>query len=77
LEAPGFNPCAYEVKTWFQAFAFECNLCRYTAAFIHQQLLPEPRFWLAVMLSVGLYTFNPVYPSCLKAPGDPTLEPIK
>jgi hypothetical protein len=21
LKAPGFNPCDYEVKTWFQAFA--------------------------------------------------------
>jgi hypothetical protein len=21
--APGFNPCAYEVKNWFQAFAFK------------------------------------------------------
>jgi hypothetical protein len=20
---PGFNPCTYEVKTWFQAFAFK------------------------------------------------------
>ena len=29
MKAPGFNPCAYEVKTWFQSFAFEFNLYRY------------------------------------------------
>jgi hypothetical protein len=28
---PGFNPCTYKVKTWFQAFAFKCNLYRYNA----------------------------------------------
>ena len=30
LKAPGFNPCAYKVKNWFQAFAFKwVNLYRY------------------------------------------------
>ena len=29
LKAPGFNPCAYEVETWFQTFAFKFNLYRY------------------------------------------------
>jgi hypothetical protein len=35
LEAPpGCNPSAYyeEVQTWFQAFAFEINLHRYTTS---------------------------------------------
>jgi hypothetical protein len=32
LKGPGFNPRAYEVETWFQAFAFTCNLYRYTEA---------------------------------------------
>jgi DNA topoisomerase-2 len=31
LNAPGFNHCAYKVKTRIQAFAFKCNLYRYTA----------------------------------------------
>jgi hypothetical protein len=26
LKAPGFNPCAYEVETWFQTFAFQVEL---------------------------------------------------
>jgi WD40 repeat protein len=25
LKPPGFNPCAYQVKTWFQAFAFNAT----------------------------------------------------
>jgi hypothetical protein len=30
LKVAGFNPCAYKVKSWFQAFAFDkCNLYRY------------------------------------------------
>jgi hypothetical protein len=33
LEAPGFKPCVYEVKSRFQAFAFfKCNLYRYIKA---------------------------------------------
>jgi hypothetical protein len=32
LKAPGFNPCAYEVISWFQAFAFKFKLYRYTVA---------------------------------------------
>jgi hypothetical protein len=32
LKAPGFNLCAYEVKTWFQAFDFKCKVYRYTTA---------------------------------------------
>jgi hypothetical protein len=31
LKAPGFNPRAYEVKTWFQNSVFKFNLYRYTA----------------------------------------------
>ena len=30
MKAPGINPCTFKVKTWFQAFAFKCNLHRYT-----------------------------------------------
>jgi hypothetical protein len=26
MKAPGFKPCAYEVETWFQAFAFKLQL---------------------------------------------------
>jgi hypothetical protein len=33
VNAPGFNPCAYQVKTRFQAFAFKwVNLYRYIRA---------------------------------------------
>jgi hypothetical protein len=33
LKPPGFNPRAYEVTAWFQAFAFTCiHLCHYVAA---------------------------------------------
>ena len=33
MKAPGFNPCAYEVKTWFQRFCFfKFNLYRYEKA---------------------------------------------
>ena len=33
MKAPGFNPCAYKVNTWFQAFAFKwVNLCYYDEA---------------------------------------------
>jgi hypothetical protein len=28
----GFNPCTCQTKTWFQAFAFKCNVYRYIAA---------------------------------------------
>jgi glutathionyl-hydroquinone reductase len=31
LKAPGFNPEAYEVEIWFQAFAFKSNSYRYKA----------------------------------------------
>jgi hypothetical protein len=30
-KAPVFIPCAYEVISWFRAFAFKCNLYRYKA----------------------------------------------
>jgi hypothetical protein len=30
LKAPGFNPCTYKMKNRFQAFAFKCNLYRYS-----------------------------------------------
>jgi hypothetical protein len=30
LNAPGFNPCTCHVTSWCQAFAFKCNLYRYT-----------------------------------------------
>jgi hypothetical protein len=34
LNAPGFDPRAYKVKNWFQAFAFSSSsLCRYTAGY--------------------------------------------
>jgi hypothetical protein len=26
-----FQPCTYQVRNWFQAFPFKCNLYRYTA----------------------------------------------
>jgi hypothetical protein len=29
LNAPGSNPRAYKVRTWFQVFAFKCSLYRY------------------------------------------------
>jgi hypothetical protein len=29
LKVPGFNPCTHQVISWFQAFAFKCNLYRY------------------------------------------------
>ena len=32
LQARGFIPCVYRVISWFQAFAFTCNLCRYFEA---------------------------------------------
>jgi hypothetical protein len=28
----GFNPCAYEVKSWFPKFADTCNVYRYVSA---------------------------------------------
>jgi hypothetical protein len=47
LKAPGFNPCTYKVISWFQAFAFTCNVYRYLPA--------HPRV-------VGLCTLNQVDP---------------
>ena len=38
LKVPGFNPGTYDVISWFQAFAFKCNLHRYTLAAEHPQL---------------------------------------
>jgi hypothetical protein len=33
LKAPGFNPWAYEVISWFQSFAFKSNLYRYAEGY--------------------------------------------
>ena len=31
LKAPGFNPCAYRVRNWFQSLLFKRNVYRYSA----------------------------------------------
>jgi NAD(P)-dependent dehydrogenase (short-subunit alcohol dehydrogenase family) len=41
VKAPGFNPCAYAVKNWFQAFAFfKFNLYRCTEDFAVKRCHP-------------------------------------
>ena len=69
LKAPGFNPCAYEVETWFQTFAFKFNLYRYIPE--HKYIVEALRQqgFLAGMTDdgvndapVGLYKLNSGYP---------------
>jgi hypothetical protein len=55
LISPGFNPCAYRVKNWFQAFAFKCNLYRYTVVKNPATSRLYPPFFTAVPATSRLY----------------------
>jgi hypothetical protein len=58
------------VISWFQAFAFKCNLYRYTLAY-HLKALHNAGDCLKCGVEVGgLYKLNPVVMThSLKAPG--------
>jgi hypothetical protein len=61
LKAPGFNPCTYQVRNRFQAFAFKwVNLYRYG---VGDGLLE------VVGTRWGLYELNPVVPELESTPG--------
>jgi hypothetical protein len=85
LKPPGFNPLllklqlTYQVRNWFQAFAFKIATCASTqrhvsisltylpvekAAFNHMVVLATVRD-----VTVGLYKLNTVVTRSLKAPG--------
>jgi hypothetical protein len=55
LKPPGFNPRTYKVKNWFQqAFAFACNLYRYSAVAVPADLklsASQAQYW---SVKVGL-----------------------
>jgi hypothetical protein len=57
LKALGFNPCAYEVRRWFQSLcSFKFNLYyRYIEA-------PRQMNWKPTLGTVGLCTLNQVDP---------------
>jgi hypothetical protein len=51
-KAHGFNPCAYEVKNWFQAFDFRFNLHRYIE---EDHALRQQRMFLRDVVTRLLY----------------------
>jgi hypothetical protein len=57
LKAPGFNPCAYQVKNWFQVFAFTNSTCTaYNVAhFIQGVLSAHPRAMIEVLRTAGAW----------------------
>jgi hypothetical protein len=68
LKPPGFNPCAYEVKTRFQRLVSNGTCTAYTVSLPLPPGLRPGRF-NAEVASVGLYKLNPVFTNSLKAPG--------
>jgi hypothetical protein len=77
----GFNPCAYEVRSWFQSLlSTKCNLCRYckskktTDAAEEEVVAAKEALKLAVG---GLYKLNAVVTHSLKGAWFQPLEPMK
>jgi hypothetical protein len=55
LKAPGFNPGARNVISWFQAFAFKCNLYRYSVVFTPRHAPALPLVFGANVTSVEVH----------------------
>jgi hypothetical protein len=82
LEAPAFNPRTCQVRNWFQSLLIKFDSYRYNKPCKRRHSRSSSRrnsrsSSSSSRRAVGLHTLNSIYPIASKAPGDPTLEPIK